>query len=446
MDKPRSTNRVFLTVLVLVHAVFYLLACHFQKIYNGDSFEYIYEAVNIKSHFFFYSGNPGLPIQPEYMTQRQPGYPLFLLLFYAVGAGNWVILFFQNLLSIFNIYWFRKAILSAGYNTKYDWLLLLLIIAYPIQFIYTNTIAPDLLLQTFVVLYFYQFILLCKNKQLKNAILMSLLLIAGFMVKPVLYPFVLLHVIILMVVAIKQKMSSQRVLAAAMIPVIAILFYNYWNYTRTGKFHFTSNTAFNAVFYYYDYFRDTQSPDTAEAFLKTERANIAEIQDYPQRYDYANGEGTRLLKENFTGYMLYHLKHTARIFIEPGKAEIDMFTGELTLNKLYHSQNGGFYNLIKQKGMSGVGEYIKQNNSLPFVIIIFLFNLVRLVGLLIFFFAKRIDGMLRAFVFVLLAYFALAAGPIANTHYFMPVSLIAIGAAVMGYGYYFQSRKKQLVP
>jgi len=57
-----------------------------------------------------------------------------------------------------------------------------------------------------------------------------------------------------------------------------------------------------------------------------------------------------------------------------------------------------------------------------------------------FLFNKRTHWLLRLFTFILLAYFAVAAGPIANTRYFLPVSLIAIGIAAMGYMNMLQKR------
>ena len=71
--KFNRRDKIFIGIIVLVHVVFFLLAYGYKRIYMGDSFEYIYEALNIKKYFFFYSGNPAMPIVPECMTQRQPG-------------------------------------------------------------------------------------------------------------------------------------------------------------------------------------------------------------------------------------------------------------------------------------------------------------------------------------------------------------------------------------
>ena len=426
-------DKIFISIIVLVHVAFFLLACTYERIYMGDSFEYIYEALNIKKYFFFYSGNPAMPILPEYMTQRQPGYPLFLLSIYLFTINNWIVIVLQNLLSVFNIYYARKVFSSIGFQQKYDWLLLLFVIAYPAQFINANTIAPDILLQTFTLLYFGCFISLVQKKKLEYAAWMSLALVAGLLVKPVLYPFVIVHFFIILIVAANQKEKLQRPLIIAMIPLCAVLLYNYWNYTRTEKFHFTSNQSFNAIYYFYPYLSQKEGIDSAQKFLKKERNAIAEIPEYKNRYDYANEQGMALLKQNFFPYMAFHLKNSVRIFIEPGKAEMDLFTGALTYGKLYDKDQSGFYARMKNKGLSGMGDYIKNNPSMPFVLLVLLVNCIRLIGFLWFFVNRKIHWLVRSFVFILIAYFALAAGPIANTRYFLPVSLILISCTVLGF-------------
>jgi len=431
--KFNRKDKIFISIIVLVHVVFFLLACGFKRIYMGDSMEYIYEALNIKKYFFFYSGNSVMPISPEYMTQRQPLYPLFLLGVYLFTINNWIVLVLQNLLSVLNICYCRKALKNLGYKEKYDWLLLLFIAAYPAQFINANTIAPDILLQTFTLLYFGNFISLVQKKQLRYALFMSLSLVAGMLVKPVLYPFVIAHVFILVAVGIHHKILMQRTVLVAIMPLCAVLLYNYWNYTRTGKFHFTSNQAFNASYYYYPFISQREGVDSANKFLQKERAAYADKEIFKFQYDYANERGTELLKQNFFPYMAFHLKNSARIFIEPGKAEMDLFTGKLTYGMLYSKEQTGFYATWKNKGLSGMGEYVRNNPSLLFAVLILIFNCIRLLGLFYFFMDRKVHWLVRFFVFTFACYFALAAGPIANTRYFLPVSLIVIGCAVCGF-------------
>ncbi len=434
-------DRIFISAIVLVHIVFFLLAIHYTRIYMGDSYEYIYEAVNIKNLFFFYSGNPAMPIAPEYMTQRQPIYPLFLMGVYLFSVNNWIVIVLQNLISICNIVYTRKLLQNIGYSRRYDWLLLLFIIAYPTQFINANTIAPDILLQSCTLLYFGSFIKLYQQKNLKQGAYMSLWLVVGLLVKPVLYPFVIIHFLLITILFAKWKIKMQRPLLIALLPICAVLLYNYDNLMRTGKFHFSSNQSFNAIYYFNAYFTQTQGADSAAKFLANERADINAFPEYKDRYDYANGRGIQLLKDNFAPYMLFHFKNTARIFIEPGKAEMDLFTGKLTYNELYTKSNEGFAATFKSKGISGLQPYFARNNSMPFVIFVLLFNIIRAIGICFFFIDKKINRHIRVFVLILSGYFALIAGPIANTRYFLPVSLIIIGCAVIGLSGKFKRHK-----
>jgi len=423
----------FIGILLLAHAIGFLLACRYTRIYMGDSFEYVYEALNIKQHFFFYSGAPAMPVTAEYMTQRQPGYPFFLLLVYMFKVNNWAVIVLQNILSVANIIIARNTMLRLGYNKKYDWFLLLFIIAYPAQIIYANTIAPDILLQTFVVLYLHYFILLIKEKKSRYALYMSLALIAGLFVKPVLYPIAILHIITLGIFVYKHPFRGREVVLVSLLPLCAVLLYNTWNYERTGKFHFSSNQAFNAIYYYYLFERDKYGVEKAEDFLQAERTKIAAMPVYKDRYNYANARGTELLRSNLFPYSIYHFKNSMRFFIEPGKAEIDLFTGKLSYGELYDSKSIGFYSTWKQKGMAGMGDYFSNNPSMIIVIIVLLFNCIKIGLLALFFFNDRILLSIRLFLLLFLCYFAATTGPIANTRYFLPISLTAIGCAVISY-------------
>jgi hypothetical protein len=374
------------------------------------------------------------------MTQRQPLYPLFLLGVYLFTVNNWIVLVLQNALSVFNIWYARKTMHQLGYDKRYDWLLLLLIIAWPAQFINANTIAPDILLQTCTLLYFANFIYFFQRKNLKYTGWMSLALVAGLLVKPVLYPFALVHVVIVIAVAASQKVRMQRPMLIALFPLCAVLLYNFWNYTRTDKFHFTSNQSFNAIYYFYPYLVEKNGADSAGKFLKAERKAYDEIPEYKDRYDYANEQGVALLKQNFVPYMAFHLKNSARMLIEPGKAEMDLFTGKLTYGRLYSKEQTGFFATLKTKGPGGMGGYLRNNSSMPFVLLVLLFNCVRLLGLAWFLLSRKVPWQVRCFIFIFIGYFAVAAGPIANTRYFLPVSLIAMGCSVLGFMTRFKNK------
>lgn len=68
------------------------------------------------------------------------------------------------------------------------------------------------------------------------------------------------------------------------------------------------------------------------------------------------------------------------------------------------------------------------------VLFVLLLNIVKVAGLILFFRKREIDWPMRATLIFLIAYFLVAAGPIGNTRYFLPVSLLAAGAAAMAIG------------
>ncbi|WP_276133542.1 hypothetical protein [Polluticoccus soli] len=423
----------FLLLLLVVHGFFFVIALNYKRIYTGDSFEYVYAALNIKNHGWFYAGNPALPVEAEYLTIRPPVYPLFLAFVYLFTVNNWVVIILQNLLSIFNIFYLRDTLRKLGYTRHMDYLLVAFIILYPAQFVHTNTIVPDLFLQTCVLVYFRHFTWLWKTKRWRNAFWMSAALIVGLFTKPVLYPFALVHCVLLLYIAARWNTGYFRALLAAAIPLLLVFSYMSWNYTRTGKVHFSSNQSFNAIYYYYFYFSDTQGAAYAQDFLDSEREKIAAMPDFTERYDYANKRGVELLKENFAPYMLYHLKHSARLLVDPGKGEWDMFTGRLTLGNLYKGSKVGFYATFKKGGFQALWQYIEENPSFFLAIVVLLFNCLRLVGLFIFLLDRDQYLAIRLMVVLLIGYFAITTGPIANSRYFMPISLLTIGCATLGY-------------
>ncbi|MBS1773662.1 MAG: hypothetical protein JST82_12450 [Bacteroidetes bacterium] len=437
---------VFVLLLLAAHVVFFLIALHDKKIYNGDSHEYIYMATNIKNQCWFYAGNPALPIQEEYMTLRPPAYPLFLCLVYFFTVNNWVVLILQNCLSIFNIYFLRHSIRMIGYSRKYDWIFAAFVLFYPSQFINTNIIAPDLFLQTATIFYFYFFLRFAIHNKWRYALGMSIALMLGVMIKPVLYPVVFFHAVVLTFVGIAQYKAFFKAFIAAVFPVIVVMSYGYVNSIRTGKLHFSSTQSFNATFYYYNFYKDTKGVDSAAYFLHNERAKIAGLKTFTERYDYANRRGVELLKQNFGPFVWYHLVHSLKMLIDPGKAEMDMFTGKLTLAKLYNpNERTGFFDMYKERGFDGVEDYMSRNPTLPLTFAVLIVNLLRLVGLVMFAFAKSIPRRIRLFTLSMIAYCIFIAGAIENPRYFMPVSLIAMGCAALMYQSLLQRYKKRKV-
>jgi hypothetical protein len=362
------------------------------------------------------------------------------------SVNNWIVLLLQNAVSVFNIMYLRKSLSRLGYERKFDWLLALMTLMYPSQFINANIIAPDILLQSTVLVYFASFVKLVQGRKVTNAVYMTLALIAGLFIKPVLYPFVWIHIIVLLVVAWQCKVPIRRIVLPAVLPFLAVVLYSGWNYERTGKYHFSSMQSFNAIFYYQYFFADREGDVQAgKDFLEKERKKVASFKTFKEQYEYANNRGVSLLKENAAAYLPYHLKYSAKLLVDPGKGELDMFLGRLTLGGLYRHASKGFFAVLKEKDLSSFKAYMADNITLPFALVIVVFNMLRLLGLCLFLWYKENNGLVRLLVAGLTAYFILLAGPISNPRYFIPVSLIVMGASVLGYQQYFKKKKSKQV-
>lgn len=433
MKSSGRTDSIFITVIVLVHIIFFLLAAHFTRIYMGDSYEYVYMALNIKDRFLFYSANAALPLMAKNYTLRPPVYSLFLLLVYFFTINNWVVIILQNLLSIFNILYSRKTLQLIGYNKKYDWIFLVLTAAYPAQFIFANTVAPDILLQTFVLIYCRHFILLMKERAVRHAWVTAVALTLGIFTKPILIMFVPVHVFMLLYARYRPGVSW-RSFIPVLIPVACILLYNTWNYERTGKFHFTSIQPQNALLYNVRMYQEQAlGAAAAKAYIDSQKTVMYSMPTFAQSYDYGNETSKQFLKGHFFTYAWFHIKSSFQFFIHPGKGEIDLFTGALTYGRFFRKTDKRIMQVLKETPPSQWLSYMVAHPSTPVMFVILLFNTLKVIGALVFAFNRRIAWQYRALLFILLFYFAFMTGPIANTRYHLPVSLILIGCGVMGY-------------
>lgn len=440
--KPtRSDFRFFLSLLV-VHAFYFFVASQYKCIYNGDSLEYINMALNFKKGWF-YSGSHFQPIDPMYFTLRPPGYPAFLWVIYLFGINNWIVLLVQNLISVFNILYLRNTLRLLGYTRKYDWLLMAFVFLYPSQFINANLIQPELLLQTCVLIYFNHFLRLVNNGNWKNVLYMSLALVAGMMMKPVWYPFAFLHFAIIMVMVVRNGQGWISPALGAILPILVVVSYSYWNGKRTGKIHFSSIQSINALLYNQSsYIRATYGADSAQHFYDNELAKSMAIANFGERYNYQSTKALTMLKDDFVPYTIFHFRKSLVMLADPGKGEIDLFTAQTDLQQIYNPSKRPFAEVVANDGLAGVKTYIRTNPSSPIAILILLFNLIRTVGLFLFFYMKKIPARQKWVAAILVGYFVFITGPVAYARYLMPVSLIIIGCAAVAYQYLLLGRHK----
>lgn len=434
----------FIVLIIAMHIVWFLAGMTWGRFYNGDSYEYIYLAESIsKGHY--YGANPAMPVIDYRISSRTPAYPLFLLTFYTLfGKSNIIVLLFQNLLSIASCCIILNTFQRISSFKKYSWIYLLFIVFYPAQMFFATTITPDTLLQFFLMLYFRQLVLSIYEPKVSRIGYMSLWLVLAVMAKPIVYPFLFLHFAFALWYSFRKKWKITILTGA--IPLLVIMSYGLWNKQRTGLFHISSVESNNLLYFNTRFFLVSKYGEPhADSVIRGVKKRIESMDGLKLKYESASREATTIIKNDLFAYGLFHLRESIRFFIEPGKSELDLYTGYLGYN--FNPKALTFYRSYKERGITGAWDYLKSYPWLPLVLLVFLFNLIRLAGAFLFMFNKNLPLSIRILSAVYILYFAAITGPVANTRYFLPVLLVLSAISVIGYAGWLEkikNKKRQL--
>ncbi len=421
-----------LLLIIAAHALWFLGAIVWKHIYNGDSHEYFFLAENLK-HGIYYSLDATQPIDPFYISLRTPLYSVFIIFIEAVfGNANWILLLFQNIISIY-VCWFSLKLFKPYLNHSKIWIYGLLILFYPAQMLFASMIVPDFLLQLFMVLYLFHLLKMISSQQSKWMWLMSLWLILAFLAKPIVYPFFLIHFFICTYWLYQFK--ALKYLPIALFPILIVVAYGTFIKNKTGFYHLSSVQAHNLLDYNLKTFHEFKY-----GFAKADSMNVAahnisnQMPDFKSKYQCEEQIAKDSIKANFISYGLYHTYRSLRYFIEPGKGEIDLFTGFNTYEHMFSGQPAeSMATQFEKYGWKGALNYIKGYPWLPLILLIFIFNLIRVFGFVIFLFSKKIPLSFRISIFIFVAYFAFITGPVSNfTRYYLPVLTITSAASMIG--------------
>ena len=436
--KQLASEKKWLILIACYHMLWFLGAVCWRHIYNGDSYEYFYLAQNLK-HGFYYSGNPALPVKDIEVSLRMPLYAWFLsFIQFVFGPYNLIVLVFQNILSILNCWLVYRFFKRFFQFKKYTWIYWIFIMGYPAQCLFANMIVPDIVLQLFLLLYVNNWLLYEKVKSGKHFWLMSLYLILAMAVKPVVYPLIILH----FVYSLWQvfRLRKVRFFFAGIIPLLLILSFGFWNRERTGIYHISSVQPHNLIDYnIYTFHVAKYGTGAADKMKRKAHAIIDREPSYATRYAKAEALAKDTIKSNLASYALFHLGKSLRYFIEPGKSEMDLFTGYTTYLELKDSSRLNFRKSLEHTGVSGAWQYFLSYPYWPLILLIVLINCLRFFGFLYFFFDRKNPFVLRLIIFLFVGYFAVITGPVSNyTRYFLPVLLFVSVCSAMGYAALWQ--------
>jgi hypothetical protein len=408
----------FLFFLIFIHSIYLTYQLKHKNIYLSDSKEYLFEADNIKTTGSFYCGDLNKPIKNELFTKRPPLYPLFLLIVKFLFKNNLAIIIIQTLLSIFNIYYIRHVIKQLGYNTKWDWLFMVILIFSPNQFFYANFIMSETILQTFIVFMFSHFAFFICNQKIKHIWYYSFFLIGALFTKPVFSLFIFPNVLMLGYLAFKYK--RKVIFYISFIPIICFLMFSYNNYKKTSYFHFSSIGTINLFYYNTGLFLINQEGiDKASVYIDSvhnRSLNTTSLKEWSYCLDNAS---LHVIKEKWVSYSIFHIKGLAYFFLDPGRFDFYNFFN------IPVSNNNGLLFYINNYGLiKGIISFFK-NKSIILSIILFLlllYNSIKTISIILFLHNYSKYFYTKAFLILVVIFLAVAAGPVGASRYSQPLN------------------------
>ncbi|MDF1572530.1 MAG: hypothetical protein P1P82_13040 [Bacteroidales bacterium] len=418
--------RTEIIIILLIHTGFMVYQLFVQHYLPGSSTEYITTADNLHNAGTLYSGDLSQHIEPELYTKYSPGYPLVLLLTGLFTQSMVPLILLQLALSMLSFITMLRIFQPEGYARI---LATAFVLLYPAQFIYTNLVLPGILFQFLLMmaaLILYKYL---QKERFRLLFFYQLMIVLAIFVKPMLYPFVILNMILFLVLYYRYR--QRLLIISSLVPVVFVIIYASFNQQRTSYFHVSSIHETRLVDHHlYYYLMDRQGEEEAMEITREIRANCGRETDFSKRSACLSAAATKILKEDPVSYGWFLLKGTGRFFIDPGGDQLFRFFG------IESSAEKGFMHHANKSGIKGAWEYLRmqQTGMVILLLVVSVFNLLRIAGFLFFLFNRKIDLAFRLFLFFLAGFLAFASGPLGMQGSMLPLVLFFTGAAAYQYG------------
>ena len=318
-------------VLLLTHLLAYGYALRTGRYVFPDTDRYLQAAYNL-GHFGQLYARP-LPAGPpvgqavQELTIRPPGYPLLVLALGAVGGQVAWLLLLQNALS----YLVLATVLRGWAATRarppggWAWVLALaLTLSFPAQLIYASAAMSEVPLQALLVLgagLAARAWLTGRAGWLAGA---GAALVAAFLLKPVMYPFV--GVFALAAGGLAWRWRRPALLALGLLPLALAAAYVAWNGQRTGYAQFSSISTINLLHYNAaGVLRQAQGPATENAWTAHVLRRADAQPSFAARQQYLHAAALAVLRRYPLRYAAQHLLGTVIFFLDPGRFDLDRF-------------------------------------------------------------------------------------------------------------------------
>ncbi|MES2561057.1 MAG: hypothetical protein V4590_15040 [Bacteroidota bacterium] len=415
IQQDRSYHPLFW--LILVHALYVGVALHIQGFYLIDSYGYAMQADNMIANGSWYAEDWNAPLLVDYFSIRPPLYAALIVLFRLFSASVIPLLFLQNIISISSCWMVYRFGVRQGFDSKITRrLFIAAVVLYPAQMIHANFVMTEIVFQFWLVCILITLYNFTQGPTRKGSLSIAVLLALCLLTKPVSLFLPLIVWTFMLWFSIKQK-TSWRLLAPQLLVVLTFQGICLQNQHATGYYHYSSIKSINQLKYNARYALiaangEEYADSTVAAIMK--QANAAT--DYGERLRIMNDEANNIIFNNPIAFAKVYAKGVVAFCIDPGRFDVFHFFAIEEKGTL------GLMHEMQTKGMSALGEYMQKApvGVLLLLLLSLLWN-ITVVCLFGYGIVRMHNQTLRNMVFVLVAYIALATGPVGVSRYRVPV-------------------------
>lgn len=414
----QQSSKRLLFFLGGIHAIYFLAAYFLKGIYLIDSYGYLMQAENIKAYGTWYAETWNAPLLIDYFSIRPPLYAWFINSIGLFSNSKYLVLFVQNILSIFNCWLIYTIVKKRGATTETSYLFMIAaLLFYPAQLIHANFVMTEILFQSFLLLLFINTLNFLELPNWKNSWYITLLLSVCLLTKPIslFLPLIVLGFMLWPIFHNKGKwfLATPLLLVCIVFHCICLQ-----NKHATGYYHYSSIKSINQLKYNARYtLVNAKGEAYADSLMTLYMQQANSYKSYEQRLQFMDAKALEILYQYPIEFIQLYTKGMVAFFLDPGRFDVYHFFAieeKGTLGLMYE---------IQTKGFSAFIPYIKQS---PLLILLFLalnfcWNVFVFVCLIKFIFARNVVLPFRLLVFMFVFYIAAATGPVGVSRYRVPV-------------------------
>jgi 4-amino-4-deoxy-L-arabinose transferase-like glycosyltransferase len=405
-------NWFFWTVIVLVHVAFFLVFYYSNNIYMSDSKEYLRQAYNIKNHLTLYCADLTKQINPAFYSRRTPLYGLLILISKTLYNSNYFVLVIQNIFSLLNIFGLIRLLKEFKFDFDIRKILLVFLVLFPAQYIYSNIVMSEILLQTLIFWSLYNLYYYIKQKKQRNILYFNILLGLAVLTKPVLIYFWVPNLLFMIYLFIKNKRWTTIVYG--FIQPLVILLLTLYNYNTTGSFQYSSNKQVSYLDYSATFLLITVRGEEV-GWKKWEEAHsyLDTISNYSFLVKESERIATEIILANKTEYLKLHLKGMLNYFFDPGRYDLNY------LLSIKESNHTGLMYAFAKGGYGEIFAFIGRQPAfvVVYIALMMIINLLLFCSLFLFLFNRRIYFEMKIFIVTMILYMSFVSGILGTMRY-----------------------------